>query len=512
MRSRLVRDKLAALITAGLIAFLALPVPTAAAVECEFILGFATLKALIDAAEGPDKVGECLENQRFNPENGDALQQTTGGLLVWRKADNWTAFTDGHRTWINGPYGLHSRLNTEQFDWEALATPPAIPVPTVEIGAEYTEQCSNGIAVPNPQANPGLVADCAALLQARDTLTGGGDLLNWHADRAITDWKGITIGGSPRRVIALQYSVNPKVDDRWRLTGTIPPELGALTRLQHLNLDFNHLSGPIPPELGALANLESLRLIYNQLTGPIPPQLGSLTNLQWLRLSRNRLTGPIPPHLGSLTNLQRLWLDHNRLTGPIPPQLGSLTNLETVFLEDTGLCVPNNSAFRAWIRLFRGEWCPSTLAPAIAPGAVTPTPSPVSTPEPSLISDRDVLVALYNATGGRNWSTNTYWLSDAPIHLWYGVQTDVNGRITRLDLDHGGGRFGNNLVGALPAALGNLTHLEALLLSNNNLTGPLPATLGNLTRLKVLELYNNDLTGPLAGRVGQPHQSRGAGL
>ena len=112
------RNKIAVLITAGVIALLAVPTPATATAECEFILGFAALKALIDEAEGPEKVGECLENQRFNPENGDALQQTTGGLLVWRKADNWTAFTDGYRTWINGPYGLQSRLNTEQFRWE----------------------------------------------------------------------------------------------------------------------------------------------------------------------------------------------------------------------------------------------------------------------------------------------------------------------------------------------------------------------------------------------------------
>ena len=91
------------------------------AADCEFVLGFATLKALIDEVEGPDKVGQCLESEHFNPENGDSLQQTTGGLLVWRKADNWTAFTDGYRTWINGPSGLQMRLNTEHFDWEAPA-------------------------------------------------------------------------------------------------------------------------------------------------------------------------------------------------------------------------------------------------------------------------------------------------------------------------------------------------------------------------------------------------------
>ncbi len=100
---------------------LLLGAPAAWAADCKFVLGFATLKALIDEAEGPDKVGQCLENEHFNPENGDSLQQTTGGLLVWRKADNWTAFTDGYRTWINGPHGLQVRLNTEHFDWEVPA-------------------------------------------------------------------------------------------------------------------------------------------------------------------------------------------------------------------------------------------------------------------------------------------------------------------------------------------------------------------------------------------------------
>ena len=101
----------------------------ALAADCQFVLGFATLKALIDDAEGTEKVGECLEDQRFNPANGDALQQTTGGLMVWRKLDNWTAFTNGYMTWINGPNGLENRLNTESFSWENVAPTPT-PVPT----------------------------------------------------------------------------------------------------------------------------------------------------------------------------------------------------------------------------------------------------------------------------------------------------------------------------------------------------------------------------------------------
>ena len=308
------RQRLAALMLTGLLVLLALPAATTAA-ECQFILGFATLKALIDAAEGPDKVGDCLENQRFNPENGDALQQTTGGLLVWRKADNWTAFTDGYRTWINGPHGLQARLNTETFDWEGPATPPASPAPPVEIGAEYTAQCSNGVVVPNPQENPGLVADCAVLLQSRDRLAGSATL-NWRADRAIGDWDGVTGG---RRVSWL------KLHSR-ELTGTIPPELGALANLTVLNLNNNQLTGPIPPELGALANLRHVNLNNNQLTGPIPPELGNLTNLGGLFLSNNQLTGPIPLELGNLIALSRtdlggLFLSNNALTGCLPPGL-----------------------------------------------------------------------------------------------------------------------------------------------------------------------------------------------
>jgi plastocyanin len=88
-------------------------VAQAQSAQCQFILGFETLRNLI----GPQTVGNCLEDQRFAA-NGNAEQRTTGGLMVWRKADNWTAFTNGYETWLNGPMGLQRRLNTERFTWE----------------------------------------------------------------------------------------------------------------------------------------------------------------------------------------------------------------------------------------------------------------------------------------------------------------------------------------------------------------------------------------------------------
>jgi hypothetical protein len=85
------------------------------------VLGF---KAFHDAL--PSQVGACTEQEGHNPANGDAVQHTTKGLLVWRKADNWTAFTDGYHTWVAGPHGIQERLNSQRFTWEA--NPDGLPV------------------------------------------------------------------------------------------------------------------------------------------------------------------------------------------------------------------------------------------------------------------------------------------------------------------------------------------------------------------------------------------------
>ena len=49
-------------------------------------------------------------------------------------------------------------------------------------------------------------------------------------------------------------------------------------------------------------------------------------------------------------------------------------------------------------------------------------------------TDREALVALYNATSGPNWNINDNWLSDVPVSEWFGVTTDDNGLVTELDL------------------------------------------------------------------------------
>ena len=60
----------------------------------------------------------------------------------------------------------------------------------------------------------------------------------------------------------------------------------------------------------------------------------------------------------------------------------------------------------------------------------------------------------------------------------------------------------NSLSGAIPAEIGNLTSLEGLSLGYNSLTGAIPAEIGNLTNLVGLSLRNNSLSGDIPAEIG----------
>jgi hypothetical protein len=156
---------------------------------CRFVLGFATLRDLV----GAQKVGSCLDDEHFNLENGNAEQRTTGGLLVWRKIDNFTAFTDGGTSWINGPNGLQSRPNNERFAWEkdpvqglpsptVSSSPPLVSqrpevTPSASLPSTPTSPRQSAPSSP-PQPDPALVSRCIAVAQeledrARLAMYGG---------------------------------------------------------------------------------------------------------------------------------------------------------------------------------------------------------------------------------------------------------------------------------------------------------------------------------------------------
>ena len=135
-------------------------------------------------------------------------------------------------------------------------------------------------------------------------------------------------------------------------------------------------------------------------------------------------------------------------------------------------------------------------------------------------TDRSVLIALFESTGGEQWSDKSNWTSVHPLDTWYGVTVNSEGRVTEINLPNNNLRGSlipelgyleelatlrvnhNQLTGHIPPQLGMLTNLQHLVLSSNQLSGVIPAELGQLTGLEELALSVNRLSGSIPGELG----------
>ncbi len=113
------------------------------------------------------------------------------------------------------------------------------------------------------------------------------------------------------------------------------------------------------------------------------------------------------------------------------------------------------------------------------------------------VLDSLILIELYNATDGDNWSVS--WDTNTPVCTWVPpVQLDVNGKVEQIVLSN------NNLVGTIPPDLGGLAPtLNLLQLDNNQISGNIPSEIGDCTLLGTLFLDNNELTGTIPESFGQ---------
>ncbi|KAF1887904.1 hypothetical protein Lal_00023912 [Lupinus albus] len=101
------------------------------------------------------------------------------------------------------------------------------------------------------------------------------------------------------------------------LGGSIPLEIGNLTKFTFLDLSNNFLIGEIPFSIENLAKVITIDLNHNLINGEIPPQLGYLPNLKNLDLSHYNLYGMIPQSLTLLyqnkSNPINLFMSYNNL-------------------------------------------------------------------------------------------------------------------------------------------------------------------------------------------------------
>ena len=202
------------------------------------------------------------------------------------------------------------------------------------------------------------------------------------------------------------------------ITGPIPPELADLPRLRYLGLEQNDLTGPIPPELAAAPKLVSVFLGGNRLSGPIPPELGDAPKLALLSLYHNELSGPVPPEIGNIETLRGLNLTGNtEMTGVLPTTMTALKNLRSLSTSNTGLCAPDDSGFRKWLRGLvyqRVALCDPPAAYLVQAVQSRPHPVPLIAEEPALLR---VFVTATKKTDARIPPVRaTFYQDDEKVH------------------------------------------------------------------------------------------------
>ncbi|KAM7461169.1 hypothetical protein LguiA_029290 [Lonicera macranthoides] len=242
------------------------------------------------------------------------------------------------------------------------------------------------------------------------------------------------------------------------LHGTIPYEIGMLSKLTKLSLSYNSLSGSLPSSLANLTSLTFLDISYNILNGSIPFEvLGNLKNLRRLDLSGNLISGPIPSSVGFMTHLTDLDLSGNQLTGSIPSELGNLKNLEYLHLGENNFAgpIPSSLGFMThltYLNLFGNHQLTGSI------------PSELGN-----LKNLEYLNLNYNRFSG-------------PIPSTIGLLT----KLTYLDL------YENLFNGTIPSNLSYLSNINYIDLSYNELVGPLPTSLYELCSSSKINLVGND--------------------
>ncbi|CAJ2668953.1 probable leucine-rich repeat receptor-like protein kinase At1g35710 [Trifolium pratense] len=259
-----------------------------------------------------------------------------------------------------------------------------------------------------------------------------GSIIQINIDRFYSGW-GISFGTLN---LSTFHNLETLVITNARLQGTIPKEIGLLSKLTFLDLSKNSLVGEIPPSLGNLTQLKHLDISYNLFNGSFPITITGIGLIIHLDLSSNSFKGEVPHLIKNLRQLEYLDISYNYIDGSIPfDELGFLKNL-------TKLSLSNNR--------LKGE-IPSSLG--------------------NLKKLEDLDISFNKIEGS------------IPLELGF------LRKLTTLDLSF------NRLNGNLPISITNLTQLKFIYISHNYLRGSLPSNLGQLSNLQILYLNNNSFSG-----------------
>nr|XP_051210655.1 receptor-like protein EIX2 [Lolium perenne] len=420
-------------------------------------------------------------------------------------------------------------------------------------------QASNGSCFP---------AEKAALLSFKAGITGdpANLLTSWrqgHHD--CCQWRGVTCSSRTGHIVKLdlrnksptEYELYGDQDPKSHsLRGQVSLSLLALRRLRYLDLSMNFFLGDtmaMPGFLGSLKSLKYLNLSNMDFNGIIPPQLGNLSKLVHLDIgnehnSNYQYSKDISwlARLQSLEHLNMACINLSRVDDWFHT-VNALPNLGVLVLSYCGLNMSNapssllhhnltvleelDLSGNPLNRLSASNWFWDVISLKSLNVALCELSGtfPDELGNLTLLENFDIsynyinlmmpgtLQNMCNLTSldlsGNNINGDIREVIDMiPSCSWKNLQelkvfdTNISGMtlqfvsnlssLRMLEIGH------NQLSGSVPMEIGMLTNLSYIDLSNNILSGSLPVEIGTLTELTYLDLSNNNLSGSLPVEIG----------
>ncbi|KAL7256720.1 hypothetical protein ACSBR1_010623 [Camellia fascicularis] len=322
-------------------------------------------------------------------------------------------------------------------------------------------------------------------------------------------------GSIPEEIGTLSKLTYLDLSSNKNLEGLLPLTLGNLTQLVELRIYYTNITGPIPSCIGQLKNLVHMDIGDNILIGSIPSSIGQLTNLTFLYLSSNRLDGSIPQEIGMLKNLVDMFMSHNILSGPIPSSIGQLTNLTSLSLSRNRLngSIPReigmlkNLVYMFMIDNILSGPIPSSIGQLTNLTYLSLSSNRFNGSIPQEIGKLKNLIYMFmddNIFSGPIPSSIAHLINLTDLNLssnrFNGSIPQEIGKLKNLIymfMDN------NILSGPIPSSIGHLTNLTDLRLSSNRFNGSIPLEMGDLMQLAQLNLSHNLLTGKIPSSIGK---------